>query len=80
MECRMCGACCIAISISSNIPGQGPKMAGTRCIHLVDNKCVLFNNPDRPLVCSTFKPSPDICGCDKEDAFRLITDMEKATQ
>jgi len=36
MECRIgCGACCIAPSLSSSIPGmeQG-KPAGVACIHL----------------------------------------------
>ncbi|MBM3421317.1 MAG: YkgJ family cysteine cluster protein, partial [Bacteroidetes bacterium] len=36
MDCREgCGACCIALDISSSIPGmEGGKPAGMRCIHL----------------------------------------------
>src|SRR5687767_14313051 len=45
LACRVgCGACCIAPSISSPIPGmpQG-KPAGVRCVQLTeDNRCRLF--------------------------------------
>jgi Fe-S-cluster containining protein len=58
MDCRMsCGACCIAISISSPIPGmpQG-KRAGERCLHLrADNLCGLFGKPE-------LKTSGSTCG------------------
>ena len=39
MECRMgCGACCIAPSISSPIPGMSEgKRAGERCVQLDDD-------------------------------------------
>ncbi|QSA20024.1 YkgJ family cysteine cluster protein, partial [Vibrio furnissii] len=39
MDCRLgCGACCIAPSISSPIPGMpNGKPAGTRCIQLNEN-------------------------------------------
>jgi len=51
MNCREgCGACCIAPSISSPLPGmpQG-KPAGERCLHLsVEQLCLLFGQPERP--------------------------------
>ena len=53
LSCRMgCGACCIAPSISSPIPGmpQG-KPAGVRCVQLTDdNRCAIFGQPERPKV------------------------------
>lgn len=83
MQCRMeCGACCIAISISSPIPGmpQGKK-AGERCLHLgSDNLCGLFGKPERPAVCSSFQPHADTCGQSRQEAFFLISEMEVATR
>ncbi|WP_117239894.1 YkgJ family cysteine cluster protein, partial [Klebsiella pneumoniae] len=55
MDCRSdCGACCIAPSISSPIPGmpQG-KPANVRCVQLSeDNLCNIFGSIHRPTVCS----------------------------
>lgn len=80
MECRVgCGACCIAISISSPIPGMPDgKPAGKRCIHLsCDKQCRLFNHPDRPPVCRDFKADPEVCGDSFEEAMQLLTQLEK---
>ncbi len=82
MQCRLgCGACCIAPSISSPIPGmpQG-KPAGERCIQLsVENLCMIFGRSDRPLVCSEFDATPDVCGKTNQEALWLITSLEQAT-
>ena len=54
MKCRVgCGACCIAPSISSYIPGMpNGKPAGVRCIQLDENNyCKLFERSERPAVC-----------------------------
>ncbi|HLN19746.1 MAG TPA: YkgJ family cysteine cluster protein [Bacteroidales bacterium] len=78
MECRPnCGACCIAISISSSIPGMnGGKPAGVRCIHLQDDmKCNLFGDPSRPKVCSDFKAEEAFCGNSREEAMRIISSL-----
>ena len=59
-----CGACCIAPSISSPIPGmpQG-KPAGQRCAQLdAANRCRIFGRPERPAVCSQLRPSAEMCG------------------
>ncbi|HEX2642113.1 MAG TPA: YkgJ family cysteine cluster protein, partial [Thermoanaerobaculia bacterium] len=51
MDCRAgCGACCIALSISSPIPGMPDgKPAGVRCVQLTaDNLCLIFGLPERP--------------------------------
>lgn len=82
MKCREgCGACCIAPSISSPIPGmpQG-KPAGERCLHLnVENLCALFGKPERPKVCGGFKAEVDICGETRDDAIRIIGRLEQMT-
>ncbi|RRV07209.1 YkgJ family cysteine cluster protein [Pseudomonas sp. v388] len=82
MDCRSgCGACCIAPSISSPIPGMPEgKPAGVRCLHLgMDYLCGLFGRPERPAVCSQFPAAEDVCGVDRDDAIRLIGWWEKAT-
>jgi Fe-S-cluster containining protein len=82
MECRAgCGACCIAPSISSPLPGMPHgKAAGERCLHLSsDYLCRLFGQPERPAVCSAFKADPVMCGNNREEAIRLIDWFEQAT-
>ncbi|OEF25155.1 YkgJ family cysteine cluster protein [Vibrio rumoiensis] len=82
MDCRLgCGACCIAPSISSPIPGMpNGKPAGVRCIQLNDdNLCKLFGLPDRPAVCHHFKPETAICGETSEQAIQIITELESIT-
>jgi len=79
MKCRIgCGACCIAPSISTPIPGMpNGKPAGTRCIQLSpDNHCLIFGTPERPAVCGQFSASPDVCGNTREEAIFLITELE----
>ncbi len=82
IQCRMgCGACCIAPSISSPIPGmpQG-KPANSRCVQLNDdNACLLFGRPERPQVCVKFQPDPAVCGDSSEEALALIAWLEQET-
>jgi Fe-S-cluster containining protein len=82
MDCRVgCGACCIAISISSPIPGMPDgKPGGVRCIQLTDeNLCKLFGNSSRPKVCEAFRPAEDTCGESRTEALTLLGWLEKAT-
>ncbi len=82
MECRTgCGACCIAPSISSSIPGMnGGKPAGVRCIQLTtDNKCMLFGKRERPAVCINLRASEEMCGKASEEAYSYLEYLEKAT-
>jgi uncharacterized protein len=82
MECRVgCGACCIAPSISSPIPGMlGGKPAGVRCAQLTDdNRCTLFGRPERPLVCVSLRPSAEMCGPTNAAALIYLTLLEDAT-
>lgn len=82
-ECREgCGACCIAPSISSPIPGMPHgKKAGERCIHLDDQmRCKIFTSPDRPEVCASLKPCREMCGSSREDALAYLSLLEEATK
>ncbi|GAB2797967.1 YkgJ family cysteine cluster protein [Halomonas shantousis] len=82
MACRIgCGACCIAPSITSPIPGmpQG-KPAGIRCVQLdAANRCQLFDDPRRPAVCREFAYAADICGDRREQALATLSWWEKET-
>ncbi|AMD00659.1 YkgJ family cysteine cluster protein [Halomonas chromatireducens] len=76
-----CGACCIAPSISSAIPGMPDgKPAGVRCVQLDENNlCRLFGDPRRPAVCERFGYDHSLCGDDREQALERITALEQAT-
>lgn len=82
-ECRAgCGACCIAPSISSPIPGmpQG-KPAGVRCVQLsADNRCALFGQPERPAVCASLRPHESMCGRSDAEALAILGALEHATR
>jgi uncharacterized protein len=83
MGCRPgCGACCIAPSISSPIPGMpNGKPAGVRCIQLTaDNRCAIFGDPHRPAVCASLQPESAMCGPDREHAMRWLMQLEAATR
>jgi Fe-S-cluster containining protein len=77
MECRSnCAACCIAPSISSL-----NKPAGVACKHLTsDLRCSIFGSDGRPQVCSDFKPEPEFCGQDRNQAMQILNFLENETQ
>jgi Fe-S-cluster containining protein len=83
MNCRAgCGACCIAPSITSPLPGmpQG-KPAGVRCEQLdEDNSCNVFGKPERPAFCAGLQPSAEMCGASREHALAWLTRLEQATR
>ncbi len=82
MDCRVgCGACCIAPSISSALPGMpNGKSAGVRCVHLTrDNRCELFGKPERPAVCTRLQPSEDMYGHSAREAFARLISLKRAT-
>ncbi len=82
MDCRVgCGACCIAPSISSPIPGMPHgKPAGVRCVQLTDaNRCRLFGQPDRPAVCSRLRPGEEMCGHNAAAALANLMRLESIT-
>ena len=82
LMCRVgCGACCVALSISSPIPGMpGGKPAGLRCIQLSeDNRCAVFGLPSRPAVCINLKPLPEMCGNSYKEALQRLSVLERLT-
>ncbi|MBE6359170.1 MAG: YkgJ family cysteine cluster protein [Lentisphaerae bacterium] len=81
-DCREnCGACCIAPSISSPIPGMPEgKPSGVPCIHLDENfRCKIFTSPERPAVCASLQPSREMCGSCRSDALDYLNSLEKLT-
>jgi Fe-S-cluster containining protein len=83
MDCRAgCGACCIAPSISSPLPGlpQG-KPADVPCPQLDDAlRCRLFGDSRRPAVCASLCPEPAMCGADREEALVYLRRLERETR
>jgi uncharacterized protein len=80
MECRKnCAACCIALSISSPIPGlPDGKPAGVRCIHLLDDlRCAIYYSEDKPKVCEDFKAEEEFCGSNQEEAMRILFSLSE---
>lgn len=82
MECRLgCGACCIAPSINSPIPGMpNGKKAGERCIQLDQNNlCKVFGLPERPDLCDHFKADFETCGSSNQQALDNLIHLEHIT-
>lgn len=81
-KCRPgCAACCIAVSISSPLPGlPAGKPAGIPCPCLTpDGLCSIYNSPERPAVCASLRPEPEMCGSSREEALAYLSALEKAT-
>ena len=82
MTCRPgCGACCIAPSLSSPLPGlpEG-KPAGVRCRHLQpDRRCGIYGKPERPAVCASFPVMAEHCGADRDEALARLAELERMT-
>ncbi|WP_408951922.1 YkgJ family cysteine cluster protein [Lysobacter sp. Hz 25] len=81
--CRAhCGACCIAPSITSPIPGMPHgKPAGIPCVQLDDElRCRLFGKPERPAFCGSLQPAQEMCGTSRSDAFATLSALEIATR
>jgi hypothetical protein len=83
MTCRLgCGACCIAPSISSPLPGmpQG-KPAGAHCVQLLaDLTCAIYGSPERPSACASFPAMAEHCGTNREEALGLLEELERLTR
>lgn len=83
MSCRPgCGACCIAPSISSPLPGMPHgKPAGVRCAQLTpENQCRIFGRPERPAVCLSLRPSQEMCGTNRDEALSALQRLEQLTR
>ncbi len=52
------------------------KPAGVRCVHLrEDYSCDIYFSAEKPEVCNNFKPEPDFCGRDREEAMRILSSL-----
>ncbi|MHB8845054.1 MAG: YkgJ family cysteine cluster protein [Nitrospirota bacterium] len=76
-----CGACCIAPSITSPLPGMPEgKPAGVRCAHLLtDLRCGIYALPGRPAVCASFPAMDEHCGTDRGEALVRLGELERLT-
>ncbi|WP_112774445.1 YkgJ family cysteine cluster protein [Cupriavidus alkaliphilus] len=82
LSCRAgCGACCIAPSIASPLPGMPHgKPGGVPCAQLLpDMRCAVFGSPDRPAFCAGLKPSAEMCGDSREAALQWLARLEILT-
>jgi Fe-S-cluster containining protein len=82
LPCREgCGACCIAPSITSPLPGMPHgKPAGVPCVQLMpDMRCAVFGKPERPDFCGGLQPEREMCGSSREQAIRWLDALEQAT-
>ena len=81
MDCRKCGACCIAPSITTAIPNMPHgKPAGARCANLNGrNECTLYGQATRPNFCMGWQPVSEICGQGFKEAMIRIAILEQAT-
>jgi hypothetical protein len=82
IPCRAgCGACCVALSISSPIPGlPDGKPAGQACPQLDDQfRCRIFGRTERPACCSGLVPQAEMCGTSREEALAYLYWLEQAT-
>ncbi len=82
MNCRSeCGACCIAPSITSPLPGMPHgKPAGVPCVQLLpDMRCAVFGRPERPAFCGGLQPAAEMCGVDRNAALLWLTQLDAAT-
>jgi len=56
------------------------KPAGVRCVQLdASNRCLLFGKPERPAVCSSLRPTTEMCGDSREQAMQRLEMLERAT-
>ena len=66
---------------TSAIPARrGAKPPGVPCVQLdAWLGCKIFGQPERPAVCSSFRPMQDVCGSHRQEAVWLIGEMERLT-
>lgn len=56
------------------------KKAGERCIQLdQQNRCLIFGMAERPQVCSSLRPSGEMCGNSNQYAFTWLARLEQLT-
>lgn len=64
---------------SPGLPGGKP--AGAPCPQLdAEGLCRLFGSPERPAVCSSLAPRPEMCGSSRDEAMAYLEALERATK
>lgn len=59
----------------------GGKPAGVRCVQLdTAGRCVIFGRPERPAVCSSLRPSFEMCGSSAEAALTFLKNLEEISR
>lgn len=57
------------------------KPAGVACVQLdAQLRCRIFGHPERPAVCRSLRPHPEMCGTDRHAALRILDTLEAQTQ
>ncbi|HRF47427.1 MAG TPA: hypothetical protein PLC98_07350 [Anaerolineales bacterium] len=57
------------------------KPAGVRCVQLTaDNACAIFDKPERPAVCTSLRPTQEMCSSSAEEALAYLTALESRTR
>lgn len=57
------------------------KPAGIRCVQLDDaGRCLIFGQPERPSVCSSLRPSLEMCGASAEAALTFLKNLEEMSR
>jgi len=56
------------------------KPAGVACVQLdAQGRCKIFGQPQRPAVCASLQPAPDMCGNNRQHAMHWLARLEAAT-
>lgn len=56
------------------------KPAGVRCVQLTGTlRCAIFGQPERPAVCSSLRPEPEMCGESQAHALHWLAWLENMT-
>ena len=57
------------------------KPAGVACVQLDEAlRCRLFGKPERPAVCVSLRPAPEMCGADRDAALATLDTLERLTR
>lgn len=57
------------------------KPAGVACVQLDEAlRCRLFGQPDRPRVCVSLRPGPQMCGVSRDEAMAWLGELEQQTR
>jgi hypothetical protein len=84
MECRAnCGACCIAPTITSEMPNMPDgKPSGIACINLNSDtlKCNIWGTAEYPKFCGAYQACESVCGSSKAEAMINIYYLDEVTR